>query len=247
MHGEATSFRIVELLRTEELEAMGAAISETIERVARALRTPYEDSEPQAGLFDRLQRVAKRDAVYASALLAAVYADAHRDPRIEALGQDPRLLAAIEPQCGRFEPRGVTIRVRCSIPALPKTLHDWHSDVAINAPVRPDSTCHTVLGACWIPLCDTNPDNGSLELVTIPLRAPLTHHRNAAGSYVIDESLLEGLPRQSISVRAGRAVVIDRFIPPPFFAQRQRPGALERGGVGQGLAGVIALWPAHAG
>lgn len=206
-------FRVVELLRQDEVAAMGAAIAETIDRVARALRTPYEDSEPEAGLFDRLERLARRNKVYASALLSAVYADAHLDPRIACLAQDARLLAAIEQQCGPFEPRGMTLRVRCSVPAMAKTLHGWHSDVAINAPVRADSTCHTVLGACWIPLRDVDPGNGSLEVVTQRLPAPLAHGRDAAGNYVIDEALLADLPREAISVRAGQAAVIDRFTP----------------------------------
>jgi hypothetical protein len=207
-----TGFRVVDLFGQDEVDAMGAAISETIDRVAKALRTPYEDSEPEAGLFDRLQRLAKRNSVYASALLSAVYADAHLDPRIAQLADDQRLLAAIAQQCGPFEPRGMTIRVRCSVPAITKTLHGWHSDVALTAPVRADSTCHTVLGACWIPLRDVDPASGSLEVVTTRLPAPLAHERHT-GSYVINEALLEGLPRQATSVRAGQAVVIDRFTP----------------------------------
>lgn len=210
---EATGFRVVELLRRDEIDAMGAAIAETIDRVVRALRTPHEDSEPEAGLFDRLERLARRNKVYASALLSAVYADAHLDPRIAFLAEDARLLAAIEDQCGPFEPRGVTVRVRCSVPAMAKTLHDWHSDVAIQAAVRADSTCQTVLGACWIPLRDVDPGNGSLEVVTRRLPAPLPHGRDAAGNYVIDEALLADLPREAISVRAGQAAVIDRFTP----------------------------------
>jgi len=208
----ATGFRVVDLLRRDEIDAMGAAISETIDGVAKALRTPYEDSAPEAGLFDRLERVARRNSVYATALLSAVYADAHLDPRIAHLADDPRLLAAITQQCGPFEPRGATIRVRCSVPAIAKTLHGWHSDVAINTPVRADSTCHTVLGACWIPLRDVDPGNGSLEVVTTRLPAPLAHRRDT-GSYVIDGALLAGLPREAISVRAGQAAVIDRFTP----------------------------------
>ncbi|MEO8023198.1 phytanoyl-CoA dioxygenase family protein [Polaromonas sp.] len=209
---ETAGFRVVDILRQDEVDAMGAAITETIERVARALRALYQDSEPEAGLFDRLQRVAMRNSVYASALLSAVYADAHLDPRIACLAHDPRLLEAIAQQCGPFETHGVTLRVRCSVPAISKTLHGWHSDVAIHAPVRADSTCHTVLGACWIPLRDVDPASGSLEVVTIRLPAPLAHRRDT-GSYVIDEALLEGLPRQAISVRAGQAAVIDRFTP----------------------------------
>lgn len=192
---------------------MGAAIHETVNRVARAMRTPYEDSAPQEDLFHRLQLVAQRNPVYASALVAAVYADAHLDPRINGLRDDPRLRDAVTQLCGDFEPAGVTIRVRVNIPAMPRTRHGWHSDVAITTPVRPDSSCHTVLGACWIPLSDTGEDNGGLELVTAPLSEPLAHQRTEDGRYVIPDALLAGLPRQAVSVRAGEAAIIGRFTP----------------------------------
>lgn len=209
----APAYRVVGFLGAEELDAMGQAVQETVERVARALRTPYAESEPQSDIFHRLQRVALRNPVYASALVAAVYADAHRDPRIEALKDDPRLFAAMEQLCGRFEPGGVTIRVRVNVPALPRTLHGWHSDVAIATPVQPGSTCHTVLGACWIPLADAGPDTGGLELVSTPQDRPLMHERSEEGRFVIPDTLLAGLPRESVSVRAGEAALIGRYTP----------------------------------
>ncbi|MES2582936.1 MAG: phytanoyl-CoA dioxygenase family protein [Pseudomonadota bacterium] len=207
------AFRIVDFLRTAELTAMGDAIHETVDGVARALRTPYADSAPDQDLFHRLQTVALANPVYASALLTAVYADAHLDPRITALQDNPMLLAAIAQVSGPFEPTGMTIRVRVNVPAMPQTLHGWHSDVAIPRPVRADSTCHTLLGACWIPLCDTDADNGGLELVTAHLDAPLEHTRSETGRFVIPDALLEGLPRQTPAVRAGEAAVIGRYTP----------------------------------
>lgn len=209
----AQSFYIADLFRAEEIAAMGAAIHETVDRVARALRTPYAESAPHEDVFHRLQTVAGRDPVYASALVAAVFADAHRDPRIEGLKDDPRLYRAVAALCGEFEPGGVTIRVRVNIPAMTQKRHGWHSDVAITTAVQPDSTCHTVLGACWIPLADVDEGSGGLELVTQPLHAPLAHHRTEGGGYVIPDALLEGLPRRPVSVRAGQAAVIDRFTP----------------------------------
>jgi hypothetical protein len=207
------AFRIVDLLQANELAAMGDAIHETVDGVARALRTPYTDSAPEQDLFHRLQAIALRNPVYASALLTAVYADAHLDPRIAGLQHDPRVLDAIAQVSGPFEPTGMTIRVRVNVPAMPQTLHGWHSDVAIPKPVREDSTCHTLLGACWIPLCDTDADNGGLELVTAVQDAPLAHTRTETGRFVIPDTLLDGLPRQSPAVRAGEAAVISRYTP----------------------------------
>ena len=40
----AQSFYIADLFRAEEIAAMGAAIHETVDRVAKALRTPYAES-----------------------------------------------------------------------------------------------------------------------------------------------------------------------------------------------------------
>ena len=207
------SFHIVDILQADELAAIGEAIHETIDNVARALRTPYADSAPERDIFHRLQTIAQRNPVYASALLSAVYADAHLDPRIAGLQHNPKVHAAIAQLSGPFEPTGMTIRVRVNVPAMPQTLHGWHSDVAIATPVRADSTCHTVLGACWIPLCDTDADNGGLELVTAPQSAPLAHARTETGRFVIPDTLLDGLPRLAPAVRAGEAAVIGRYTP----------------------------------
>lgn len=210
---QAPAFRIVDLLHADELSAMGDAIHETVDNVARALRTPYADSAPEQDIFHRLQTIAISNPVYASALLTAVYADAHLDARINSLQHNPKVLDAIAQVSGPFEPSGMTIRVRVNVPAMPQTLHDWHSDVAIPRPVREDSTCHTVLGACWIPLCDTDADHGGLELVTAVQKAPLAHTRTETGRFVIPDALLEGLPRQAPAVRAGEAAVIGRYTP----------------------------------
>lgn len=207
------AFRIVDLLQADELAAMGDAIHETVDNVARALRTPYADSAPEQDIFHRLQTIALTNPVYASALLSAVYADAHLDPRINSLQHNPKVLAAIAQVSGPFEPTGMTVRVRVNIPAMPQTLHGWHSDVAIATPVRADSTCHTVLGACWIPLCDTDANNGGLELVTAQQHAPLDHTRTETGRFVIPDALLDGLPRLKPAVRAGEAAVIGRYTP----------------------------------
>ena len=192
---------------------MGNAIHDTLDGVAKALRTPYADSAPEQDIFHRLQTIALHNPVYASALLTAVYADTHLDPRIDGLRRNPQVHDAIAQVSGPFEPTDMTIRVRVNVPAMPQTLHGWHSDVALPKPVRPDSTCHTVLGACWIPLCDTDADSGGLEIVTAPQSAPLAHTRTETGRFVIPDALLEGLPRSAPAVRAGEAAVIGRYTP----------------------------------
>ncbi|MES2512188.1 MAG: phytanoyl-CoA dioxygenase family protein [Pseudomonadota bacterium] len=209
----ARSFSVVDMFSADELAAMGAAIHETVDSVARALRTPYEDSAPDQDVFHRLQTIALRNPVYATALVSAVFADAHRDPRIAFLADDARLQKAVADLCGAFSPGGVTVRVRLNIPAMTKKRHGWHSDVAITNAVRADSTCHTVLAACWIPLAAVDAGNGGLELVSTPLAQPITHERTSAGGYFIPDAALEGLPRESVAVRAGQAAIIDRFTP----------------------------------
>lgn len=207
------SFQVVDMFHADEIAAMTAAVNETVDRVARALRTPYQESAPHEDAFRRLQTVALGNPVYARALVSAVFADAHRDARIDCLRHDQRVLDTVAALVGDFEPGGVTVRVRVNIPAMTQERHGWHSDVAITSAVRPDSTCHTVLGACWIALGDIAQGNGGLELVTTPLDQPLAHGRTEEGAYVIPDVLLEGLPRESLVMRAGQAAVIDRFTP----------------------------------
>ncbi|MDO9405534.1 MAG: phytanoyl-CoA dioxygenase family protein [Polaromonas sp.] len=209
----ARGFHIARIFEAAEVQGMRDAIADTVDAAARGSDHRYAASLPDAGVFDRVEQVAQTNVPLAREMLSAVYKEAHRDPRIACLQDDDRLRAAVTTQCGNFEPTGVIVRVRCSVPAIPSTLHGWHSDVAINRAVREDSTCHTVLAACWIPLQDVHPGNGSLEVVRSSFTAPVAHVRPESGGYVIADATLAGLPRQSIWVRAGEAAVIDRFTP----------------------------------
>ena len=65
-----------QVLAPADLCAIREAINETIDRTARALRTPFDESAPDAPFDQRLERVAARDSAYAAALFHAVMAHA---------------------------------------------------------------------------------------------------------------------------------------------------------------------------
>src|ERR671925_2366248 len=78
-----------------EINSLRQAIADSIDRVARVMLTPFETSLPSAPLEERLERVARQDRAYASALLQVVMADAQRDPRLTAVASHPLLAEAI--------------------------------------------------------------------------------------------------------------------------------------------------------
>ena len=65
-------FRVVsDILTKTDLSGMRDAIIETIDRVARALRTSFDTSHPDAPFEERLDRIARHDRAYAFALFHA--------------------------------------------------------------------------------------------------------------------------------------------------------------------------------
>jgi len=68
------------LLTQAEIGSLRGAIEDSIDRVARVMLTPYESSCPASPLEERLERVARQDRAYASALLQVVMADAQLVP-----------------------------------------------------------------------------------------------------------------------------------------------------------------------
>src|SRR5918994_5829223 len=89
-------FAVVPAVFTEEdIATFRAAISDSIDRVARVMLTPFASSLPSVPIEERLERVAREDRAYASALLQVVMADAQRDPRVAAVATHPALSDAI--------------------------------------------------------------------------------------------------------------------------------------------------------
>jgi hypothetical protein len=188
------------------VEACQADIVEHIDRVSRALYLPFEASCPEAPLADRLNRIFARDRSQANLLRLAICTDAHRGARIDALAQDPRLLAEAERVSAR-RLSGTVVRVRASIASFPEHRHAWHTDVA-----RDDGTaCGKVWTAAWIPFGDAGPGRGGLELVPGRRDAPLAEQ--TARGFEIPEERLAGLPRVQPECPAGTVLFLDRFTP----------------------------------
>lgn len=186
-----------------------SAVGETIDRFANAMRAPFAASYPDEPLEERLDRAAAKDRVYSLALFRATLADAHRDPRIEAVATHPRLSTSISGLLGPLTRTGQTIRARAAVSAFSPARSPWHQDV-----VRESTTgCGTVRFACWIPLGDVDASSGALEVAPGSWKAPLPHLEDAEGGrFRISE---EHLPqeRRVVPVRSGDVLVIDRFLP----------------------------------
>lgn len=181
-------------------------IAAHIDRVSRALYLPFEQTCPDAPLTDRIDRIHTHERSVANLLRVAVCTDAHRGARLQALANDPRLIATAEALCGR-PLAGKIVRVRASIACFPEHRHAWHSDVA-----RDDGTgCGKVLVTAWIPLSDAGPESGGLEIAAGRQPAPLGEQVD--DGFEIPEYRLAGLPRIRPECPAGTALFLDRFTP----------------------------------
>jgi ectoine hydroxylase-related dioxygenase (phytanoyl-CoA dioxygenase family) len=195
---------------SEEILEFRAAITETIDRVARVLRAPFDASCPAAPLEERIDRIAAKDRVYSVALFRAALADCQRDPRIEAIARHSRLTAVTEELLAPMTRTGQTIRARAAIPALSSARSPWHQDVVRET----DSGCGTVRFACWIPLDHVGETSGALEVIPGAWTRPLRHEKDPdGGRFSIGEDELPSGDRQVVPLRRGDVLVLDRFTP----------------------------------
>lgn len=187
--------------------ALQADVLQYIDRIARALHMPFETSAPGLPLTDRLDAIARHDKAYANLLRLAVCTDAHRGAAFAALPHDPLVLSHVRELLGR-EPDGSIVRLRANIPGLPEQRQGWHSDVA-----RDDGTgCAQVRVTCWMPLMDSGPDSGGLEVVPGRRARPFLHAQGTA-KLEIPEDRLAALPKVQPVCPAGTALFLDRFTP----------------------------------
>ena len=188
------------------IRAAAGDIADHIDRVARALYLPFEQSCPDAPLAERIDRVHARERSVANLLRVAICTDAHRGERLQALANDPRLVEAAETLSGHAL-SGKIVRVRASIACFPEHRHAWHSDVA-----RDDGTgCGKVVVTAWIPLSDAGPESGGLEIAAARQPAPLASEGD--DGFEIPEWRLAGLPRVQPACPTGTALFLDRFTP----------------------------------
>lgn len=194
----------------DEIEVLRAAISDSIDRVARVMLTPFETSQPAAPLEERLERVAREDRAYASALLQVVMADAQRDARLARVAEHARLTAAIGAVLGPDVATGHVIRTRAAIPAFGSRLGPWHQDVPY-----PQSAagCATVRVACWIPLSDVDEHHGALEVLPGAWEGPCRHEAGDDGHFGIPAEELPRGEARVVPMRCGDVLLLDRFVP----------------------------------
>jgi hypothetical protein len=205
---ESEGIEILPMLNDFQVEGIKGAISDHIDGALEALGIPAVDRFTGEGPGKRVESLAKRDAGVADAVLASVFTHAQVDERISFLDGFPPLRRAAEglilEDIVRF-----TIRIRGNAPGLPHRRQGWHSDVSI----LDGSEFERVRIACWIPLSDVGPDNGTLEVVPGIRSRPMEHEIRPEGKHIIPEASLAGCPRRPILCRKGDGVFLDSFVP----------------------------------
>jgi ectoine hydroxylase-related dioxygenase (phytanoyl-CoA dioxygenase family) len=207
MSFETEGYALRPLFAPALIASLQAAVLAHIDRVAGALYLPFDHSEPNAPLAERLDRIAARDPSYANLLRIAACTDAHRAPSFAALATHAALGSCIREFLGG-EPEALIMRLRANISSLTAERERWHSDVAL----MDGSACSRVRLTCWIPLMDAGPDSGGLELVVGRRSSPLPHAHNA-GRFEISEADLPDSPRVQPYCPAGSVVFLDRYTP----------------------------------
>ena len=198
------------LLAPDDIAVLRSAIEDSINRVARVMLTPYETSCPAAPIEERLERVARQDRAYASALLQVVMADAQRDPRLTGLADHPLLAAAVSGVLAPDVPTSHVIRARAAIPAFTSRISPWHQDVP-----RPNEKtgCATVRVACWMPLSDVDEHSGALEVLPGAWEHPCRHEIDDDGHFGIPDDALPCGEPCVVPMRCGDVLLLDRFVP----------------------------------
>ena len=198
------------LLSPADVDAMRSAIADGIDRIARALLTPFDTSRPGMPLEARLDAVARSDRAYAAALLQAVMADVQHDERIARLPRHPGVLRAVQAAVAPEVPTTFVIRPRAAIHAFMDRISPWHQDV-----VRPQAStgCARVRVACWIPLGDVDADNGALDVLPGRWDAPFAHTISPHGHFEISDPRFDSGNARVIPMRTGDVLLLDRFLP----------------------------------
>jgi ectoine hydroxylase-related dioxygenase (phytanoyl-CoA dioxygenase family) len=198
-----------QILSRADICALRVAIEDSINRIARVMLTPFAESHPDAPIEERLERVARTDRAYASALLQVVMADAQRDQRLAGLAAHAALSASIRAVLAPEMPTGHVVRTRAAISAFTSQISPWHQDV-----IRPQQNtgCASVRLAAWIPLSDVDARSGALEVIPGAWEAPCPH-QHGDGHFAILESALAGRERHIVAMRAGDALLLDRYVP----------------------------------
>jgi ectoine hydroxylase-related dioxygenase (phytanoyl-CoA dioxygenase family) len=198
-----------QILPAAEIQALRGAIEDAINRVARVMLTPFEESHPGAPIETRLELVARRDRAYASALLQVVMADAQRDARIAGLATHAALATSIHALVAPATPTGYVVRTRAAMPAFTSQISPWHQDV-----IRPqeDTGCASVRLAAWVPLADVDHAGGALEVIRGAWEAPCRHEQRD-GHFSIPEAALPSGDRHVVAMRVGDVLLLDRYVP----------------------------------
>jgi ectoine hydroxylase-related dioxygenase (phytanoyl-CoA dioxygenase family) len=198
-----------QVLSAADIVGLRGAIEDRINQVARVMLTPITESYPAAAIDERLERVARHDRAYASALLQVVMADAQRDHRIARLTNHGRLSAAIREILTPAEPTGHVVRTRAAIPSFTSQISPWHQDV-----IRPQEAtgCASVRLAAWIPLGDVDAKTGALEVIAGPWENPCPHEHDDGHFFIPTDALPEG-ERRVVPMRAGDVLLLDRYVP----------------------------------
>lgn len=202
---------IPSFLNQEQIDTLRRAINRCTDRISNAFLAPHVNFHPEAPVEERLELIFKQDQSLATALMEAVLVDAHHEKEVQDIFNESQLPEVVKEYIAPHTLGDFTCRFRIDAPSFSKLKHRWHSDLVF--PNQRTTTCYLLKLACWLPLQDVNANSGALEIHPGTSREVLTHIRGENGKHFIPDSELPESAPQSVDIKAGDLLLLDRFLP----------------------------------
>ena len=194
---------VPDLFRPEDLVGLRNEIAGIVDTTARRLHAEgsienLHDDEP---LETRLTRLLADRGDLAPEYIKAIEGKAgggHAGREMFQVMSHPNLLNALEKLIGPEIVASSVYRIRPKVPGWGRGVVPWHQDSGYF-----EAHCdRSLIVTCWIPLVDSTPENGCLQVLPRAHRSGvLTHHTGGnAGFLVIEDSDLPPPPMDAVTV-----------------------------------------------
>jgi phytanoyl-CoA hydroxylase len=175
---------------------------EAVDRKARAARAEgkirsLHADEPFERRLARIDRESEE-------VFYSLFGKAHHGPALWDLMRHPAVLDRVESLVGPEIYCHPTFNVRPKLPQHERTVVPWHQDSAY---LTPDAD-ETLIAACWIPLVDTTPENGCMEVIVGSHRHGIVPHANVYHYLDIEPHCLPPGEQRAVPVPKGGMLLL---------------------------------------
>lgn len=211
------------LFATEDLEPLRTALTEIIDRKARALQADgllpqlYED-EPFGKRLARIFAEYRAAGELITGEIMGKGGGGYNGPAMLQCIRHQPLLSCIESLIGPDIVGSSVYRIRPKLPGWDRGEVPWHQDAGYTL-----AHCdrHLIV-TCWIPLVDATLENGCLHVVPTVHKAGILRHFTGghAGFLEVPHEHLPATEPVPVPMKAGDALLLTNLTPHASFANR---------------------------